>query len=123
MYRTAFASDWVSEDDDRLVSWRGGADPSFVPGDTARATIDVFARRGERWERTTSRHVQRHWPAATIRAAASAAGLRVLAAVGQHRGAVLDSRLDELVHTKAVFVACRDDRPSGEEASMAIAGP
>jgi hypothetical protein len=40
--------------------------------------------------------------------------LRILAPLGQHTGAVLEPDLDELVHSKAVYVACRDDRPNPE---------
>jgi hypothetical protein len=36
------------------------------------------------------------------------AGRRLLAAVGQRPGAVLDDELDERVHRKAVFVTRRD---------------
>ena len=42
-----------------------------------------------------------------VRAVATRAGLRILAVHGQHQGAVLEPELDELVHTKAVYVAAR----------------
>jgi hypothetical protein len=63
-------------------------------------------------------HRQRHWPEAVVRAVAGRAGLRVLDVVGQGRGAVVAGRLDELVHTKAIYVACGADRPAPEEVSQ-----
>ncbi len=68
-------------------------------------------------------HRQRHWPADEVCSSAVDAGLCVLAIRGQHRGAVLDDGVDELVHTKVVFVACRDDRPLRRGDRMTIAGP
>lgn len=110
MYRGAFAQTWAAESDDALVLWRGGASETFAAGGTAEVVIDVFEPGVAGWRRRTSTHRQRHWPATAISEAAAAAGLRVLAVRGQHHGARLEERLDEAVHPKAVFVACRDDR-------------
>lgn len=111
MYRSAFARDEVTERDGVLIAWRGGASPLQEPGSMVDLTIDVFADTGACWSRCTSLHVQRHWPASGIADLAVSAGLRILDVRGQHPGAVIDGRLDELTHTKALFVACRDDRP------------
>ena len=123
MYRKAFAQTWAAESDDGLVLWRGGASDAFAPGGLARVVIDVFEPAAGGWTRTTSSHRQRHWPAAAVAATARAAGLRILALRGQHHGVRLERRLDESVHPKAVFVACRDDRPREGVRGMSIGRP
>jgi hypothetical protein len=45
-----------------------------------------------------------------VRAVARRAGLQILAVHGQHHGAVLEPELDELVHSKAVYVAAHAER-------------
>jgi SAM-dependent methyltransferase len=116
MYRTAFATDWIVERDGIFIGWRGEASAEMEVGQVARATVDVFARDAQAWERSHSLHRQRHWSIDDIRRIAALAGLRILAVRGQHRGAVLDEQADECVHTKVVFVAQRDDtiRRAGE---------
>ena len=116
MYRAAFARDRTTDRDGVFLAWRGETASSLEPGGPARATVDVFAPAGDGlWQRRSSVHRQRHWPRVIVTAAAARAGLRILAVHGQHPGAVLESALDELTHSKAVYLACRDDRPSGEE--------
>jgi SAM-dependent methyltransferase len=116
MYRSSFSEDWVTERDGTFVAWRGGAGGVTRAGEEARAVIEAFARTPTgTWERSTSEHRQRHWPREVVVDLAARAGLRVLSVVGQRRGAVLGGCLDELVHTKAVYVACRADRRDDEE--------
>jgi len=112
MYRGDFASQWAIERDGLFMVWRGQASREFEPGQRASAVIDVFSPIGGGWQHDRSEHAQRHWPLDTVRACAQVAGLTVVAVHGQHRGARLEPQLDESVHTKAVFVACRDDRPT-----------
>jgi SAM-dependent methyltransferase len=111
MYRTAFATDWITERDGIFIGWRGEASPEMEVGQIARATVHVFAREDAAWERSHSVHQQRHWSIDDVCRVAAAAGLRILAVRGQHRGAVLDDHADERLHTKVVFVAGRDDTP------------
>jgi SAM-dependent methyltransferase len=116
MYRAAFARDRTTDRDGVFLAWRGETAPSLEPGGPAQATVDVFAPAGEGlWERRSSVHRQRHWPVDVVCRLAGQAGLRVLAVHGQHPGAVLEDSLDELAHSKAVYLACRDDRSAGEE--------
>lgn len=116
MYRAAFARDRTTDRDGVFLAWRGETAASLEPGGPAQATVDVFAPAGDGlWERRSSVHRQRHWPPATVRALARDAGLRILAVHGQHPGAVLEPDLDELAHSKAVYLACRDDRPRRRE--------
>ena len=124
MYRGAFAQTWaVEEDGARLVLWRGGASEDFAVGGAAGAVIDVFELAPGGWRRSTSRHEQRHWPAARIVTIAAAAGLDVVSVIGQHKGARLDPELDEELHPKAVFVACRDDRAREEVMGVNVGMP
>lgn len=102
----------MTERDGLYIVWRGQAGPEFAPGERAGAVVDVFSPVGGCWHHDRSEHAQRHWPPDTLRKGAEAAGLTILALHGQHRGARLDPQLDQSVHTKAVFVACRDDRPT-----------
>lgn len=111
MYRTSFASDWVTDAPDAFIAWQGQAGGSFAPGDATEARIDIFEQTEGGWTRRSCLHRQRHWPIDVLREASNEAGLRVLAVHGQHRGAVIDDAVDESLHTKVVFVACRDDRP------------
>lgn len=124
MYRGAFAGDWLTEVGGLFVAWEGETPPDLASGGLAHATVHVFSSAdGESWRRTTSRHRQRHWRAEEVRRAAADAGLVVLATHGQRRGGVIQSWLDELEHTKSVYVACRAGarREGGER--MAIGGP
>ena len=111
MYRSSFASDWIAERDGYFIAWSGGADPDVGSDAVVEATIDVFAPDigPGAWSRTRSVHRQRHWPVPRVVRIASESGLCVVAMRGQRRGAVLDRHVDETVHTKVLFVACRDD--------------
>jgi SAM-dependent methyltransferase len=112
MYRSAFASDRTTDRDGVFLAWRGETPAALEAGGPAQATVEVFAPvRDGLWERRSSVHRQRHWPPAYVRELARRAGLRILAVLGQHPGAVLEPELDELLHSKAVYLACRDDRP------------
>jgi hypothetical protein len=124
MYRDAFARTWAVEDDEaRLVLWRGRVPEDFAVGGVAVALIDVFEHGPGGWVRSTSRHEQRHWPAATIASAAKAAGLELAAVLGQRPGAHLEQALDEDLHPKAVFIARRQLRSGEEVAGMSVGRP
>jgi SAM-dependent methyltransferase len=114
-YRTAFCSDRAVEGEDVFLCWRAGGLQEAGGALFAEASVDIFTR-GEAsgWERTRSRHVQRHWSAAALRAAAEDAGLELVASVGQRTGARLEPTADEESHTKTVHVARRrrDRRPA-----------
>ncbi len=108
MYRGAFATDSLTEAGELFLAWEGETPPDLPSGGFAHATVHVFSR-GEdgTWQRTASRHQQRHWPAEVVALAAARAGLLLLAIRGQRRGGVIESECDELVHTKSVYVARR----------------
>jgi SAM-dependent methyltransferase len=105
-YGSAFTSTAVQEHDGVLFCWRGGsAEPT--PGATFTATIDAFSDRGGLWSRSTSRHVQRHHPPATVLRELASAGLECVQLLGQRTGAVLRDDFDESDDTKLVYVARR----------------
>lgn len=105
-FREAFGQAMVSERDGILFAWRGEADASLSPCQTAAASVEIFAQRDDGlWERRTSRHVQRHHPPEVIRAALAQAGLDCAAVMGQLPGARLEPYADEARHTKLVYFA------------------
>jgi hypothetical protein len=113
MYRSAFASDRTADREGVFLAWRGETAARLPAGGPAQATVEVFAPAGRGlWRRRSSVHRQRHWPPEQVRALAATAGLQILAIHGQHPGAVLEPEFDELVHSKAVYLAGRDDRPA-----------
>jgi SAM-dependent methyltransferase len=110
-YRASFARDRTTDRDGVFLAWRGETATSLEPGGPAQATVDVFAPAGAGlWQRRSSVHRQRHWPEPVVRAVAARAGLRIIAVHGQHEGAVLEPELDELVHSKAVYLAAQIER-------------
>jgi SAM-dependent methyltransferase len=107
-YRTSFARDAAVERDGAFFCWRGEASPEAGPGALASAWIEVFAEDDDgRWERSRTRHLQRHHPRAEIERAARDAGLELVAARGQATGARIVDEPDEELHSKVVYVARR----------------
>jgi SAM-dependent methyltransferase len=99
-YRTAFASDFTVEADGVRFHWHGEASPAVRPRSVCSARVEIAAA-----ATTVVRHTQRHWPAPLVRERLERAGLECVAVHGQSTGVVIGDRLDEDVHTKAVFVA------------------
>jgi SAM-dependent methyltransferase len=97
-----YASDYtrahVVEGADVFVCWRGQGVEEGRDGER-RATGDGL------WVREQSVHRQRHRDRAEVERALRDAGLRCVAVLGQRTGAVIEERLDEAVHTKALYVA------------------
>jgi SAM-dependent methyltransferase len=121
-YRRAFAGDSAAETGGAFFCWRGQAPPRVEPGLDASAWVEVFRERDDGlWERTRSRHEQRHHPRESIEDAIAAAGLELAAVRGQLPGARLEPELDEERHTKAVFLARRPD--DGEEVESVVISP
>lgn len=112
-YRTSFAETWVRPSPDSFIAWHGHASTAHVAGATAKATITVFRNRDrDTWSRRESEHEQRHWPPATLRAAAEEGGLIVREVLGQLPGAVLERTLDEGRHHKSVWILARANEAS-----------
>src|SRR5437763_2147129 len=107
-YRQTFGADAAAEMGGAFFCWRGDAPPEIEPGLEAAAWVEVFRERDDGlWERTRSRHEQRHHPRASIEGAIARAGLELAAVRGQLPGARLEPELDEQRHTKAVYLARR----------------
>jgi len=106
-YRGFFAETAAVEEEGLVMIWRGLADTGFGPGDLAQAALDIFSETGEGWSRTTSRHDQRHHPRAVVDRCIDDAGLRCLAVYGQDPAVNLDPEVDELRHSKAIYLVTR----------------
>jgi SAM-dependent methyltransferase len=104
LVRACFSCDWVADRGEWFIAWHGSASPEVGAGGVVEARIDAFRRRGTTWQRSSSRHRQRHWPVAEVKRLAEEAGLEVLEVLGQH-GDRLTGDVDEDVHGKALFVA------------------
>lgn len=109
-YRTFFATSSVMSEPGLLLAWHGTTDPQTPAGVMATACLYAFAEHPDGgWSLSTSEHVQRHWPQPELLDAMSCAGLRPLGVYGQHYDARFVPDAEELVHTKALVIACRDD--------------
>lgn len=107
VYRELFARDCVVETDGAMFCWRGTGEQAVEIGQTCNATIEIFSTAdGERWRRTTSRHMQRHHGPSVIRRLLSAAGFELVELYGQVTGAKLEQPADEERHLKLVYF-CR----------------
>jgi SAM-dependent methyltransferase len=105
-YRTFFAEEQRVERGGRRLTWRGEGSPEAPPGGISEARFEVEAL-GARGGIETHLHRQRHFPEAEVRARLAAAGLECLAVYGHGFDAVPKRPLEELVHSKAVYLACR----------------
>jgi SAM-dependent methyltransferase len=106
IYRSLFATDNCSELDGCFFALRGEAEPTLPSGSLAPLTIEAFRREADgSWLRLTSRHNQRHHTDESIRHALAVAGLDCAAAHGLTPDGVLHADIDELKHTKRVYVA------------------
>ena len=109
-YRGFFSRDVAYEDEETFFCWRGQTDPDAEPGTMATAIVEVFAHRsGGCWERTSSRHVQRHHPPSLVCELLDRAGLDLLTVRGQITGERIEPDADEERHAKLVYFARRPD--------------
>ncbi len=105
-YRTTFARDSVSERDGTLFAWRGETSPELAPGHAAASQIDIFATTGDGlYERTTSRHEQRHFPREGVVELLGEAALRCVAVHGVLDDGELVEAADEEAQLKLLYIA------------------
>jgi SAM-dependent methyltransferase len=105
-YRTFFGSMSVVIGDERVLVWDGHASESVGAGDLAQATLEALNRRDDgTWWRERSVHHQRHHPHATVQSALRRAGLEAVAVRGMRLDGTMTETFDELVNSKAVYVA------------------
>ena len=104
-YRTFFAGDRVVESGDgRRLVWKGQAAADVPPGSICEARFAVETER-ERGSIAAATHRQRHFPQEEVLAALDLAGLEAVAVFGYGFDAVLQQPLDDLRHSKALFIA------------------
>jgi SAM-dependent methyltransferase len=110
-YRAFFARPLVVEHDGGTIVWQGRGDAAAESGCLAEATLDAFALAGgDRYRRVATLHRQRHHPRAVVEQALAAAGLECAGSYGQDLASNAEPRIDELRHSKAVYVALNSER-------------
>jgi SAM-dependent methyltransferase len=107
-YRTFFAETVVVEAGGRRLIWTGQATADTPPGSISEASFEVEtttagSHPGEKID--TEFHRQRHFPEEEVLATMERAGLQCLEVFGHGFDAVLKQPLDDLVHSKAVYLA------------------
>jgi SAM-dependent methyltransferase len=105
-YRSFFAEEVVVERDGRRLVWRGQGSGDAESGSISESRFEVEPL-GERGGPPISSelHRQRHFPEAAVLATLERVGLECLEVLGHHFDAVMRQPLDELAHTKAVYIA------------------
>jgi SAM-dependent methyltransferase len=105
-YRTTFVAHSVSEQDGLIFVLRGDSTPDAAPGCRAAAHVDAFRPCDDgRYERTTARLVQRHFPPHRVTALLSGAGLDCLGVHGVLADGSHVSEPDESRQLKLMYVA------------------
>jgi len=114
-YRTTFAVDSVTDQDDLVFAWRGRCSRHAPPGCEAVADLDVFepAEAGL-WSRARVTHRQRHFERERVEELLEAAGLECVSVCGVLPDCSLVEPADEGVHPKVVYTA-RHRRGGDEE--------
>lgn len=87
--------------------WRGQGSADVAPGSVSEARFEVEALGGEASDVETHAHRQLHFPEAEVLEALEASGLECLDVFGHGHDAVLKQPLDELDHTKVIYIARR----------------
>ena len=106
-YRSFFAETERLERGGRRLVWRGQASADAEPGSISEARFEVEAPEGGEADVEAHVHRQRHFPEAEVLELLEGAGLECLDVFGHGFDAVLKQPVDELVHTKAVYIARR----------------
>jgi SAM-dependent methyltransferase len=105
-YRTFFAEEQRVERRGRQLTWRGLGSVDTPAGSISEARFEIGA--GEDGTGTEAHvHRQRHFPEAEVREQLTEAGLECLGVYGHGFDAVPKQPVEELVHSKAVYIACR----------------
>ncbi|HKI65688.1 MAG TPA: class I SAM-dependent methyltransferase [Solirubrobacterales bacterium] len=105
-YRSFFAEEQRVQRRGRTLLWRGQGSSDAAPGSTSEARFEVEA--GADAERFPAHvHRQRHFPEAEVLQQLEAAGLECLDVYGHGFDAVPKQPVEELIHSKAVYMARR----------------
>jgi len=106
-YRTFFAETEVVERGGRRLVWRGQSTPDAAPGSLSEARLEVESAEPGAAPVETHVHRQCHFPEAEVLARIEAAGLECVDVYGHGYDAVPEQPVEELVHTKAVYISRR----------------
>lgn len=107
-YRTFFAEIQQVERGGRRLTWTGQGSADAPPGSISEARFEIETpANGGAPEVEVHFHQQRHFPEAEVLALLEGAGLECLDAFGHGFDAVLEQPVDELTHTKIVYMARR----------------
>jgi SAM-dependent methyltransferase len=101
-YRTFYAEEERVERGASRLIWRGQGSSETPPGAISEARFEVET---EDSDTETHVHRQKHFPEAEVRTLLDAAGLECLAVYGHGFDAVPQQPLEELVHSKAVYIS------------------
>jgi ubiquinone/menaquinone biosynthesis C-methylase UbiE len=105
-YRSFFAEEVVVERDGRRMIWKGLTSPDAEPGTIAEASFEVEPLEGSGAETIPPElHRERHFPEGEVRTALEAANFECLDVYGHHHDAIPKQPLDEIAHTKGVYIA------------------
>ncbi|HSS03600.1 MAG TPA: methyltransferase domain-containing protein [Solirubrobacterales bacterium] len=104
-YRTFFAEVQEVERGGRQLVWRGQASADTPPRSISEARFEIMPGANGGGDVETHVHRQRHFPEAEVRDRLEAAGLECLDVYGHGFDAVPKQPLEELVHSKAVYIA------------------
>lgn len=111
----AGTDEFVAEDEEYRVEWRGSDRRDLPVGGRLRVEVDVISRSNGRERRRTTL-TERHYPVAEFSQHLAAAGLEAVQVLGQSPGVRLEPRVDELRHHKALFVARRSTAVAAQAA-------
>jgi SAM-dependent methyltransferase len=104
-YRLFYAGTHAHDSEGAFFCMRGEGAPDIEPGDTAALCIEIFSPSGGGlYERTRSRHLQRHHPRAEVEQAVAEASLELVAVRGLAPGPRLTPDADEDADTKTVYL-------------------
>jgi hypothetical protein len=106
-YRSFFAEVQRVERGGRQLVWRGQGSADASPGSISEARFEVESEANGQTGVETHFHRQRHFPEAELLELIEAAGLECLDVFGHGFDAVLQQPVEELVHTKVVYIARR----------------
>ena len=105
-YRTFFAEEVEVERGGRRLLWHGLAASDQPEGTISEARFEVEPLGSEGGERIEAElHRERHFPEAEVLAALEVAGLQCLDVYGHGDDAIPEQPLDEIEHSKAVYIA------------------
>jgi len=105
-YRTFFAEEVAIERDGLRLLWHGRSTPDAEPRSFSEASFEVEPLQGGTNPKVEPHvHRQRHFPEEDVLAALRGGGLECLEVFGHGPDAIPEQPLDELEHSKGVYIA------------------